>query len=65
MVRAVRQARGITQKQVQAATGLSHTSLSAIETGAADQRLSTLLKVAAYLDIDLAVLMQNRSDSQE
>lgn len=52
-VREIRMKQGITLRQLAKLSGISTTQLQAIETGSADPRLSTLLKLAKALQVTI------------
>lgn len=56
-VREVRKAKGMTQKQLAARLGICHSRVSDFERATDDFKMSTLLRLAAVLDVSLHVLM--------
>lgn len=60
-IKAARKAKGMTQEQLAAATGLSRTYLSDIENGRYMPSLRSVTRIAAALELDLGFL-QHRGD---
>lgn len=56
-IRRIREARGLSQEQIAARTGIPQESLSRIENGHRDPRLETLRKLAVAFDLDLSELL--------
>ena len=52
----LRKAKGLTQKELAKAANLAQPAIARLESKAATPQLDTLLKVAAALDCDLAVV---------
>lgn len=52
----IRSSRGLTQAQLAKKAGLGQSTIGQIESGAKDPSISTLRKIAAALDIEMAVL---------
>ena len=55
-LREIREKRGLTQKQVAAATGIPHTHVSSIERGMLMPTLLTILRLAAALECKVSAL---------
>jgi DNA-binding XRE family transcriptional regulator len=55
---------GLTQKDVAAAAGTSHTAISRLERGAHTPNLATLQRIAAVLDEELLVCFQRTVDGE-
>ena len=55
-LREIREKRGLTQKEVAAATGIPHTHVSSIERGMLMPTLLTILRLAAALDCKVSAL---------
>jgi DNA-binding XRE family transcriptional regulator len=55
---------GLTQQEVAAAAGTSHTAISRLESGTHTPNLATLQKIAAVLDEELLVCFQRTVDGE-
>lgn len=55
---------GLTQQEVAAAAGTSHTAISRLESGSHTPNLATLQKIAAVLDEELFVCFQRTVDGE-
>ncbi len=55
---------GMTQEQVAAAVGTSHTNISRLERGAFTPRLATLQRIAAILDEEVVLCFQRTVDGE-
>ncbi len=55
---------GLTQQEVAAAAGTSHTAISRLESGTHTPSLATLQKIAAVLDEELLVCFQRTTDGE-
>lgn len=55
---------GLTQQEVAAAAGTSHTAISRLERGAHTPNLETLRRIAAVLDEELLVCFQRTVDGE-
>lgn len=55
-LRAARQARGLTQRELSTKSGVPQGHISKIENGAVDLRLSTLVELARVLDLELTLV---------
>ncbi|HEV2124155.1 MAG TPA: helix-turn-helix transcriptional regulator, partial [Chloroflexota bacterium] len=60
-LRAVRERKLMTQAELAERAGMQRVTVSRIETGAAEARISTVRKLAAALDVDPEVLMESVS----
>ncbi len=57
MVRAIREAHGMTQRALASRAGITQAALFRLESGATDPRLSTLRRLAKALGVRVAVLI--------
>ena len=57
MVRAIREAQGMTQRALASRAGITQAALFRLESGATDPRLSTLRKLAKALNVTVADLI--------
>jgi HTH-type transcriptional regulator/antitoxin HipB len=64
IIRNARRDRGWTQHDLAALTGLRQELISRIETGHEGSKLSTILSLFAFLDLDLVVEYRNASKPQ-
>jgi DNA-binding XRE family transcriptional regulator len=55
---------GLTQREVAAAAGTSHTAISRLESGSHTPNLATLQRIASVLDEELLVCFQRTIDGQ-
>lgn len=62
MLRAARERRGLTQRDLGRLAGVPQSHISKIESGAVDLRLSSLLALAAVLDLELVLTERARPE---
>ena len=62
MLRAARERRGLTQRELGRLAGVPQSHISKIESGAVDLRLSSLLALAAVLELDLVLTERARPE---
>ena len=62
MLRAARERRGLTQRDLGRLAGVPQSHISKIESGAVDLRLSSLLALAAVLELDLVLTERARPE---
>lgn len=56
LLRSARQARGLSQRELSAKSGVPQSHISKIETGAVDLRVSSLITLARVLDLELVLV---------
>ena len=59
-VRALREARGVSQEELARRIGTSQAAIARLELGGAEPRFATLQRIAQALDADLTVTLQPR-----
>jgi transcriptional regulator with XRE-family HTH domain len=57
-IRAIRESRGMTQRDVAAGSGCTQPAVSLLESGRTAPRITTLWKIADALDLDLDELLR-------
>lgn len=65
IIRRVREARKMTQTEMAAHLGVRQATLSNIETGSTDLKISTLLKILAMLDLELSIASRSKATSRD
>lgn len=63
IVRRIREGRKMTQAELAAYLGVRQATLSRVEAGSTDLKLSTLLKILAALDLELSIAPRSRATS--
>lgn len=58
-LRTVREMRGLSQRELAAAVGVSQSAIAQIETGRTQPTLANLKKIAEALDVSLCVLVDS------